>query len=205
MAALLPIHMGPSCNIYPPTNYVMGTKEPKYEKESSVKDRLDRMAEQYKREGMRRVVEGVLLVHAHGHPHVLLLQIGNTFYKLPGGKLKIGEGEVEGLKRKLANKLASPSPEYMPDWEVGELLCVWWRPNDYENNFYPYVPAHVTKPRESRKVFLVHLPEKAVFNFPRNLKLVAVPLFELIDNGQKYGQTISCLPQLLSRVRFNCL
>lgn len=33
--------------------------------------------------GMRRTVDGVILVHDHGHPHVLLLQLGNgAFFKL---------------------------------------------------------------------------------------------------------------------------
>lgn len=50
---------------------------------------------------MRRSVEGVLLVHEHGLPHVLLLQLGTTFFKLPGGELNAGEDEVEGLKRLL--------------------------------------------------------------------------------------------------------
>ena len=40
------------------------------------------MKENYEKEGMRRTVEGILLVHQHRHPHVLLLQIGNTFFKL---------------------------------------------------------------------------------------------------------------------------
>ena len=32
---------------------------------------------------MRRTVDGVILVHDHGHPHVLLLQLGNgAFFKL---------------------------------------------------------------------------------------------------------------------------
>ena len=30
-------------------------------------------------------------VQQHKHPHVLLLQIGNSFFKLPGGRLKPGE------------------------------------------------------------------------------------------------------------------
>lgn len=30
-------------------------------------------------------------VQEHNHPHILLLQIGNTFCKLPGGRLKPGE------------------------------------------------------------------------------------------------------------------
>ena len=52
------------------------------EKDASVVARLARMQENYNKEGMRRTVEGVMLVHQHQHPHVLLLQIGNTFFKL---------------------------------------------------------------------------------------------------------------------------
>jgi hypothetical protein len=33
-------------------------------------------------------------VQEHNHPHILLLQIGNTFCKLPGGRLKPGENGV---------------------------------------------------------------------------------------------------------------
>ena len=49
------------------------------------------MRVRYEKEGPRFSVEGVLLVQEHGHPHVLLLQIGNTFFKLPGGRLRPGE------------------------------------------------------------------------------------------------------------------
>lgn len=59
------------------------------------------MREEFEKIGMRRSVEGVLLVHEHGLPHVLLLQLGTTFFKLPGGELNAGEDEVEGLKRLL--------------------------------------------------------------------------------------------------------
>ena len=45
--------------------------------------------------GMRRSVDGVLLVYEHGLPHVLLLQLGTTFFKLPGGELNPGEDETE--------------------------------------------------------------------------------------------------------------
>ncbi len=47
---------------------------------------------------MRRSVDGVLIVHEHGLPHVLLLQLGTTFFKLPGGELKPGEDEVKMKK-----------------------------------------------------------------------------------------------------------
>lgn len=52
------------------------------EKDTSVAARLQRMKDTYEREGLRRSVDGILLVHQNNHPHVLLLQIGNTFFKL---------------------------------------------------------------------------------------------------------------------------
>lgn len=67
---------------YPLTNYTFGTKEPLFEKDPSVPARFQRMRDEFDKIGMRRSVEGVLLVHEHGLPHVLLLQLGTTFFKL---------------------------------------------------------------------------------------------------------------------------
>jgi cleavage and polyadenylation specificity factor subunit 5 len=67
---------------------------------------------------------------------------------------------------------------------------------------YPYMPAHIMKPKEQKKIFLVHLPEKRTFAVPKNMKLLAVPLFELYDNKERYGPIISCIPQMLSRFDF---
>ena len=103
---------------------------------------------------MRRTVEGVLVVHDHGHPHILMLQIANAFFKLyvllafciflspdvtssPGDYLKPGEDELEGLKRRLDDRLAPPSDSRQfnashgidNDWEIGDCLAQWWRPN----------------------------------------------------------------------------
>eukprot|EP01120_Amphizonella_sp_Union-15-10_P009557 TRINITY_DN3645_c0_g1_i5.p1 TRINITY_DN3645_c0_g1~~TRINITY_DN3645_c0_g1_i5.p1 ORF type:complete len:223 (+),score=34.96 TRINITY_DN3645_c0_g1_i5:71-739(+) len=194
----------PTLNLYHIDKYTFGIKEPQLEKDASVKARLERMQEKYRQEGLRRTVEGVLLVHQHGHPHVLLLQIGNTFFKLPGGRLKPGEDDVEGLKRKLTNKLAPTLANYKPKWEIGELLATWWRPN-FETLLYPYVPPHITRPKECKKLFIVHLPESCIFSVPRNLKLLAVPLFELYDNAQRYGPIISSIPQIVARFNFNNL
>lgn len=102
---------------------------------------------------MRRTVEGVLVVHDHGHPHILMLQIANAFFKLyvlysnffcppthfesPGDYLKPGEDELDGLKRRLDERLAPPSDSRQfnashgidNDWEIGDCLAQWWRPN----------------------------------------------------------------------------
>ncbi|XP_048619087.1 pre-mRNA cleavage factor Im 25 kDa subunit 2 isoform X1 [Brassica napus] len=221
-------------NTYPLSNYSFGTKEPKLEKDTSVADRLARMKVNYMKEGMRTSVEGILLVQEHNHPHILLLQIGNTFCKLPGGRLKPGENgmqqpsviitfytiviffiaskscamlclaEVEGLKRKLTSKLGGNSAGIVPDWKVGECVATWWRPN-FETMMYPYCPPHITKPKECKRLYIVHLSEKEYFAVPKNLKLLAVPLFELYDNVQRYGPVISTIPQQLSRFHFNMI
>ena len=88
-------------NLYPLTNYTFGTKEPLYEKDNSVLARFQRMRDEFQSIGMRRSVEAVLLVHDHGLPHVLLLQLGTTFFKLPGGELNQNEDSIDGLKRLL--------------------------------------------------------------------------------------------------------
>lgn len=92
---------GISKSSFPLTNYTFGTKDPMYERDSSVLARFQRMRDEFQTHGMRRSVEGVFLVHEHNLPHILLLQLGNTFFKLPGGEIGIAEDPVDGLKRLL--------------------------------------------------------------------------------------------------------
>ncbi|XP_044752183.1 cleavage and polyadenylation specificity factor subunit 5-like [Coccinella septempunctata] len=188
-------------NLYPLTNYTFGTKEPQFEKDPSVPARFQRMRDEFVKIGMRRSVEGVLLVHEHSLPHVLLLQLGTTFFKLPGGELNPGEDEIEGLKRLLTETFGrSDGPKQ--EWLVEDIIGNWWRPN-FEPPQYPYIPPHITKPKEHKRLFLVQLQDKALFAVPKNYKLVAAPLFELHDNSQGYGPIISTLPQALCRFQFN--
>ncbi|XP_071957755.1 cleavage and polyadenylation specificity factor subunit 5-like [Antedon mediterranea] len=187
-------------HLYPLTNYTFGTKDPLYEKDPSVAKRFARMRDEFNSMGTRRSVEGVLIVHEHGLPHVLLLQLGTTFFKLPGGELKTGENEVDGLKR-LLTEILGRQDGVKQEWVIEDVIGNWWRPN-FEPPQYPYIPAHITKPKEHKRLFLVQLQEKALFAVPRNYKLVAAPLFELYDNATGYGPIISSLPQNLSRFNF---
>uniref|UniRef100_A0A0E9UT93 Cleavage and polyadenylation specificity factor subunit 5 n=1 Tax=Anguilla anguilla TaxID=7936 RepID=A0A0E9UT93_ANGAN len=57
------------------------------------------------------------------------------------------------------------------DWVIDDCIGNWWRPN-FEPPQYPYIPAHITKPKEHKKLFLVQLQEKALFAVPKNYKLV---------------------------------
>ncbi len=155
---------------------------------------------QYAEQGMRRSVYAALLVQNHGHPHVLLLEDqSDKTWLLPGGKLKPGESEAAGLRRKLSNKLAPVDGTEVPEWDIGELLGSAYRPSFESPALYPYLPAHVTRPKELSKLFLVPLPEHCVFAVPRNMKIMAVPLFELHSAADKYGPLIAMLPTLLSR------
>lgn len=43
---------------------------------------------------------------------------------------------------------------------------------------------------------LIHSEVLAV---PKNMKLLAIPLFELYDNAARYGPQLSAIPHLLSR------
>ena len=68
------------------------TKEPLYDKDQSIEDRFGRLKSEFSQSGMRRSVEGVFIVHDKGLPHVLLLQLSSSFFKLPGGEIQPGEG-----------------------------------------------------------------------------------------------------------------
>ncbi|GAB4818118.1 hypothetical protein N2152v2_005164 [Parachlorella kessleri] len=190
-----------TATLYPVHSYTFGSKPPKFEKDTSVAQRMERLKEKYLSEGVRRTVDGVLIAHEHNHPHILLVQVGSSFFKLPGGRLRPGEDEVEGLMRKLNNLLAPAAATFRPNWRVGECLATYYRPN-FENTVYPYCPAHVTRPKEVKKVFHIVLPDRGFFSVPKNMRLVAVPLFEIYDNPQRYGPIIASIPQLVSRFQF---
>lgn len=67
----------------PVTDHIThSTKESQPEEDPSVSARLQRLQNNYEDFGMRRTVEGILVVHDHGHPHILMLQIANAFFKL---------------------------------------------------------------------------------------------------------------------------
>lgn len=67
---------------------------------------------------------------------------------------------------------------------------------------YPFIPPHITRPKECKKTYLVHLPRNKVLTVPKNMKLLAVPLFELYDNSARYGGQLSSIPLYLSKYSF---
>ena len=43
--------------------------------------------------------------------------------------------------------------------QISECAGVWWRPN-FESYVYPYLPPHITKPKECTKIYVVQMPER---------------------------------------------
>ncbi|CAA9962873.1 hypothetical protein CFE70_006301 [Pyrenophora teres f. teres 0-1] len=192
--------------LFPLSNYTFGTKDGQPEEDPSVLARLKRLEEHYAEHGMRRTCEGILVCHEHNHPHILMLQIANAFFKLPGDYLRAEDDEVEGFKARLNERLAPVGTQFTgegvnDEWVVGDTLAQWWRPN-FETFMYPFIPAHVTRPKECKKLYFIQLPRSKVLSVPKNMKLLAVPLFELYDNTARYGPQLSAIPHLLSRYNF---
>jgi hypothetical protein len=76
------------------------TKDAQPEEDPSVAARLQRLQNNYEDWGTRRTVEGILVVHDHGHPHILMLQIANAFFKLCAPLfLLILRGRADGTGR----------------------------------------------------------------------------------------------------------
>lgn len=69
-------------------------------------------------------------------------------------------------------------------WQVGECVGAFWRPA-FDFNLYPYCPAHITKPKEIKKLYLVPLPEKCFFAVRMGL-------------GPPSGGTVATLPHVIS-------
>mmetsp|Transcript_6341 Transcript_6341/g.18223 ORF Transcript_6341/g.18223 Transcript_6341/m.18223 type:complete len:261 (-) Transcript_6341:574-1356(-) len=204
--------------VYSSSSYKFGVKTEAVAKDQSPEARLQRFKQKYADEGTRRTVEGVLLVSERNTPHVLLIQVSDaetekrgmqrstnsgTFH-LPGGRLRPGEDEMECLKRKLVKQLAPAEPTLKPNWRVGECVAQFWRPN-FDGQLYPYLPPHVTRPKEVKKLFVVPLPEKGFFEVAKHHALVAVPLFELFDNAAKFGPVLAGIPAALSRLRLTLM
>ena len=154
--------------LYPLSNYTFGVKETQPEEDPSVIARLRRLEEHYAEHGMRRTCEGILVCHEHNHPHILMLQIANAFFKLPGDYLRPEDDEVAGFRARLDERLApvgrlgEEEGGAKGEWEVGACVAQWWRPN-FETFMYPFIPAHVTRPKECKKLYFIQLPESSRF------------------------------------------
>jgi cleavage and polyadenylation specificity factor subunit 5 len=83
----------------------------------------------------------------------------------PGDYLPHDADEIEGFKIRLNERLAPIGNQFSNDgsegeWEIGETLAQWWRPN-FETFMYPFIPPHVSRPKECKKLYYIQLPKSS--------------------------------------------
>lgn len=165
--------------------------------------------EAYLREGTRRSVAAVFLVHRQEYPHVLLLlDQQQQRHSLVMFKYKTWQRPREVLHDKLLRHLIKPDQSSKRKWvaqqlssegsemEVGEFLGEWWR-GEFDDELIPYLPPHVTRPKERVRVHQVQLSPRCSFRIPTGFCLTAVPIFDL--SPQRQGLAISGLSHVLAR------
>jgi cleavage and polyadenylation specificity factor subunit 5 len=91
-------------------------------------------------------------------------------YSRPGDYLRAEDDEIEGFKARLNERLAPVGTQFTgegvnDEWQVGDTLAQWWRPN-FETFMYPFIPAHVTRPKECKKLYFIQLPRSSTSSDP---------------------------------------
>jgi hypothetical protein len=86
----------------------------------------------------------------------------------PGDYLDHEDDEIDGFKKRLNERLAPVGSQFSgegvnDDWEISDTLAQWWRPN-FETFMYPFIPGHVTRPKECKKLYFIKLPKKSMFS-----------------------------------------
>ena len=155
----------------------------------------------WSREGMRRTVRAVFLTHSNGVPHILVFQQATEGGPVPflfGGKLQEGESEREGLTRQLRSFIMKTKSADSCEWKVGEVISKFYRP-EFDQRIYPYIPPHVTRPKEEITLLQVVLPPKCVFALREGMSISAIPIPELLKAPQSHPVMIGSLPALIAR------
>ena len=152
-------------------------------------------------EGMRRTVRAVFITHSEGVPHVVVFKQNNgggVNQFLCGGKLMEGENERDGLSRQLSTVILKDKLSDSCEWKVGDMIGKFYRP-EFDERIYPYLPSHVTRPKEEITLFQVVLPPRCVFGLREGTTMSAVAVDEILRDPESFPILIRTIPQLISR------
>ena len=202
-----PSHGSRTIHVHPVSSYSFGVKPARPEKDASVAAAMLRHRRAYEREGARRIVEAILLVNQHNHPHVLLLQSGGgggpiRDVQAPRREAQARRGRGGGGSREAAQQAL---PRVGAHAEGGSAWSASRGGTDPGSSPTTTPTSLRTSPgpRRPGAVFACQLPDTAMFAVPRNLKLLAVPLFELYANENRYGAIVASVPHHVSRFNLN--
>ncbi|GAW79087.1 mRNA cleavage factor-like protein [Plasmodium gonderi] len=202
--------------IYPQSNYEFNIDEKLKNKFILDTEKCKKRISSYNKNGIRNSALAIILCHRYDYPHLLLLQnLENQSYYLLSGKYKSWEKPKEVLKKKLqkyvntnkdmhfattTSQLNDEQDEREETIEVGEFLGEWWR-TQFNSVYLPYLPAHITRPKEYIRLYQVTITSKCIFHLPPGFTLKALPLFDLTTCGIAIGG----LTSILSRFKLHCM
>eukprot|EP00042_Codosiga_hollandica_P032364 m.206141 g.206141 ORF g.206141 m.206141 type:complete len:206 (-) comp53886_c0_seq3:94-711(-) len=186
--------------VYPRKHYTFLHTKPLFDDGArGENDRMASLKQDFELSGPRQSIALVLVVLEHGHPHICMIHVRDNYSKLPEDKMKVGETDEEAVNRIMNEVVGAEGGPY--EWPIIDLLCTFYRPN-FDKFMFPYLPPHVTRPKEVRRLFFVQLPDRGTLNVAHNLSLKTVPLSELLVSQATMGSVLASLPSLLSRFRF---
>ena len=163
--------------VYPVEAYHAMVKPDAATKPVLSKEALRQRTASYISKGMRYSVGAALLAHRGNAPHLLLLE--DTETRATGflsGKVKSWEEPVTTLSNKLAKLVVSSTDA---EATVGALVGVFWR-TDIDSPLLPYLPIHVSRPKECMQVYQVVLPVECSLCLPPGVGIRAVSFGDLL-------------------------
>lgn len=115
-----------------------------------------------------------------------------TIYR-PGDYLHHDDEEIDGFKKRLNERLAPVGSQFSgegvnEDWEIGDTLAQWWRPN-FETFMYPFLPGHVTRPKECKKLYFIQLPKKSEWSPSKLSAQKCLPLTPILQRSSPSPRT----------------
>ena len=160
------------------------------------------LRDRWLKQGMRRTIHLVLMSHGNGIPHVLVLR--SLSHRNKWGLVKCeaeqGISDLDAINATLKRCLLKSETTDVCQWTVGtECIAQFWRP-EFDEFIYPYLPAHVSRPKEQLKMFIVLLPPRCVVKVVPDSALEVVPLSEIEKGGiAGFGSLLGAVPALISR------
>lgn len=103
-------------------------------------------------------------------------------------------------------------PTYLPQQQPLHIVaCIgrYWRP-EANDNLYPYLPPHITKPKELVKIYLITLPRRRILQCPRNLGTIfPMSIYDIQQHKSHSGglrgssqMLLHSVPLLISQFNF---
>jgi len=84
-------------------------------------------------------------------------------------------------------------------WSVGAMLSQYWRP-EFDSNIFPYLPSHVSRPKECLKIIRVCLPPRCVIKTFSGTTMEFVAVSDILSGGSdEFDEIIRSIPSLMSR------